>query len=116
MSDDYPSPVVNYSQTVTVDGQTIPEAFYFYPELYCSKGFCPLSLAQITGYVPSLAGNALYLAIFAALLLAQLFLNVKHRTWGFLTGMIGGLVLEILGYASRVQLYKNPFDPDWFKM
>ena len=102
--------------TVDVDGWTIPEAYYFYPDLYCNTTVCPLALAQITGYVPSLGGNALYLVIFALLIVAQIFLGIKYRTWGFLAGMIGGLVLEILGYASRVELNKNPFSDNWFKM
>lgn len=116
MSSDIPPVAVNYSMTVVEDGWTIPAAYFFYPDIYCNITSCPLSLAQITGYVPSLGGNVLYLTIFVLLLIAQAFFGIKHRTWGFLIGMIGGLVLEILGYASRVELNKNPFDPNWFKM
>lgn len=116
MSNDYPPVAVNYSQTIPVDGWVIPLAYYFYPEIYCNTTVCPLSLAQITGYVPSLGGNVFYLAIFALLIVAQVFLGIKHRTWGFLGGMVGGLVLEILGYASRVELHQDPFDGNWFKM
>lgn len=48
-------------------------------------------------YVPSFAGNATYLSIFAILLVPQLYLGIRHRTWGFLTGMVVGGLLEISG-------------------
>lgn len=35
-------------------------------------------------------------------------------TQGYLVGMAGGLALEIIGYAGRVQLHFNPFPFDPF--
>lgn len=81
----------------------------------CTISTCPASFRQIQ-YTPSLAGNSLYLAIFCLALVAQLFFGIRHKTWGFLAGMIGGLALEILGYISRVKLHDNPFSDTWFKM
>ena len=78
------------------------------PADFCKLGTCPLSEANFT-YVPTLAGNALYLGLFALMLVVQVFLGIRYRTWGFLVGMIGGLVLEIIGYAGRIQLHFNPF-------
>ncbi len=66
------------------------------------------------GYVPNLGGNIFFLAVFAALLPANLFLGIRRRTWGFLVGMTGGLVLEAVGYGSRVRLNSKPFDYDSF--
>lgn len=83
------------------------------PGDYCTLDTCPLSLANFS-YVPTLAGNATYLALFALMLPIQVFLGIRYRTWGFLAGMIGGLALEIVGYAGRVQLHFNPFPFDPF--
>ncbi|KAH7012357.1 putative RTA1 domain protein [Macrophomina phaseolina] len=83
------------------------------PSDYCTLDTCPLSEANFT-YVPTLAGNATYLAFFALLLPIQLFLGIRYRTWGFLAGMTGGLVLEIIGYVGRIQLHFNPFPFDPF--
>ncbi|KAI9888105.1 MAG: hypothetical protein M1823_000040 [Watsoniomyces obsoletus] len=66
------------------------------------------------GYVPNLGGNAFFLAVFAALLPINLFLGIRHRTWGFLVGMTGGLVLEAVGYGARIRLNSKPFDYDSF--
>ncbi|KAK4865527.1 hypothetical protein LT330_009315 [Penicillium expansum] len=78
------------------------------PSDYCTLAICPLSEAHVE-YVPSLAGNAFYLALFAVLLVAQLVLGIRYRTWGYLGGLFGGIVLEIIGYAGRVQMHYNPF-------
>ena len=74
----------------------------------CTVETCPLDWATIR-YVPSLAGNVLYLAIFAIILLFQGFLGSRHRTWSFFSAMIGGLVLEVIGYAGRLQMHDNIF-------
>ena len=49
-------------------------------------------------------------------MLLQLGLGIRYRTWGFLGGMFGGLVLEIVGYISRIQLHFNPFAKNPFLM
>jgi len=76
--------------------------------LYCTLATCPLSYATVH-YVPSLAGNALFLAIFAFLLVIHALQLWKYRTWSFSGSMIGGLILEIIGYLGRVQMHFNPF-------
>lgn len=81
----------------------------------CTISTCPASFRQIE-YTPNLAGNSFFLAIFCLCLVAQLFLGIRYKTWGFLAGMVGGLALEILGYVSRVKLHDNPFSDSWFKM
>ncbi|RAH70547.1 RTA1 domain-containing protein [Aspergillus aculeatinus CBS 121060] len=78
------------------------------PSDYCTLEICPITEAYVY-YVPSLAGNAFYLALFAVLLGAQLILAVRYRTWGYLAGLFGGLVLEIIGYIGRIQLHSNLF-------
>ncbi|KAF4761369.1 hypothetical protein N7455_012618 [Penicillium solitum] len=78
------------------------------PSDYCTLAICPITEAHVE-YVPSLAGNAFYLAVFAVLLVAQVVLGIRYRTWGYLGGLFGGLVLEIIGYAGRLQMHYNPF-------
>ena len=60
-------------------------------------------------YVPTLFGNALYAAIFAIFLVPQVWFGIKFKTWGFMAGLLGGLLLEIMGYIGRVQMHSNPF-------
>ena len=65
-------------------------------------------------YIPTLAGNVFFLALFGLALLWQCILAIRYRTWGYLFGMFGGLVLEILGYVGRVQLHYNVFSEPKF--
>ena len=93
---------------------SFPTNYCIPPEL-CTLSTCDLTEAHFT-YVPTLAGNSLYLAIFAVVLILQIGLGVFYKTWGFLVGMIFGLVLEIVGYAARVMMSKNPFTSNPFLM
>ncbi|KAI9924203.1 hypothetical protein MW887_007153 [Aspergillus wentii] len=79
----------------------------------CTIGTCPMTLANFD-YIPNLAGNVFYLALFGILLLSQIGMGLYWRTWGYLIGMTGGLVLEVVGYIGRVQLHYNPFPFDPF--
>jgi hypothetical protein len=74
----------------------------------CTLNTCPISEAEVH-YVPTLFGNAFYIAIFIILLGVHIFQGIYYRTWTFMSAMIGGLLLEIIGYASRVQMHYNPF-------
>lgn len=81
----------------------------------CTVTTCPLSCAQVD-YQPTRAGNTMYAAAFGLLLVAQLGLGIKYKTWGFMVGMICGLVLEVVGYAGRIMLHDNPFNFNNFIM
>ncbi|KAJ5752226.1 RTA1-domain-containing protein [Penicillium odoratum] len=74
----------------------------------CILATCPITEAYVY-YFPSLADNAFYLALFAVFLIFQLGLGIRYKTWGFSAGLFGGLVLEIIGYAGRLQMHDNPF-------
>lgn len=82
---------------------------------YCTLSTCDLSEAHFT-YLPSLAGNSFYTAVFGTVLLLQIGLGIFYKTWGFLVGMIFGLALEIVGYAARIMMSQNPFTPNPFLM
>jgi hypothetical protein len=84
------------------------------PDL-CTLQTCPIQLAHVQ-YIPTLAGNALYLAIFGLALILQLLFGISNRTWGFLAAMLGGLILEIIGYTARLQMHSNPFAKSPFLM
>jgi hypothetical protein len=85
------------------------------PDDDCTLQTCSLLQAHYQ-YLPSLAGNALYVAIFVLLLVAQIFLGVRSRAWGYMAGISCGLVLEIIGYVGRVQMHSNPFIDQPFLM
>lgn len=81
----------------------------------CTVQICPLTYANLN-YVPTFAGNLAYLIIFAILLAIQIVLGVRYKTWGFLVGMVCGLLLEIIGYAGRVLLHDDIFNFNYFVM
>ncbi|KAL5354407.1 phospholipid-translocating ATPase rsb1 [Pseudogymnoascus australis] len=77
------------------------------PEL-CTIATCSLEYAYFE-YIPNLIGNIIFLAIFGVLVVPQLFFGIKFKTWGYMAGMLVGLLLEIMGYVGRVQIHFNPF-------
>ncbi|KAF3389260.1 Sphingoid long-chain base transporter RSB1 [Penicillium rolfsii] len=81
----------------------------------CTLQTCPLSYAHIS-YLPNLAGNSFYVAVFASLIPVQLLLGFYTRTWGFVVPIICGLILEVLGYVARIKMRANPFIDRWFTM
>ncbi|MCJ1478748.1 hypothetical protein MMC13_007432 [Lambiella insularis] len=81
----------------------------------CTLSTCPLSMAHLT-YRPTLPGNALFAGLFGLCLGAQILLSVRYRIWGFLGGMFGGIVLEVIGYIGRILMYSNPFIQSNFLM
>ncbi|KAL8726140.1 MAG: hypothetical protein Q9166_006897 [cf. Caloplaca sp. 2 TL-2023] len=81
----------------------------------CTTKTCPPELQQID-YIPSLPGNAFFLALFALILIFQLAFGFRWRSWSFTGSMFGGLVLEIIGYVARIQIHDNPFKSDHFLM
>jgi len=65
-------------------------------------------------YVPTLAGNALYIAIFFVLLIIQIAQGIIYKTWSYMICMICGLVLEAVGYGGRIGMHLNPWDSNQF--
>lgn len=103
-------------QNLTFAGQ--PTVFnittYNDPSL-CTLSTCPKDYATIE-YLPNLGGNTFYLAWFAAFGTIQVILGIYYHTWTYMTAMLGGSILEILGYAARVLMHDNIFNFNWFLM
>src|SRR5213080_3247161 len=80
-----------------------------YPD-HCTYQTCPIEDYGQIRYIPSLAGNVFYVALFGLFLFVQIFLGVRYRTWGFLASMVGGIILEIIGYTGRILLHFDDFN------
>lgn len=65
-------------------------------------------------YRPDVAGNLIYAAVLGAILLTQIGFGIRYKTWGFLTGMFCGLLLEVLGYLGRLWIHAKPFESNAF--
>ncbi|KAI9819296.1 MAG: hypothetical protein M1827_007453 [Pycnora praestabilis] len=85
------------------------------PDEDCTLSTCSLLQAHLQ-YVPSLPGNAIYAAIFTLLIVCQTGFGIRYKTWGFMGGMFGGLILEIIGYIARIRMHFNPFTKSPFLM
>lgn len=76
----------------------------------CTLDTCCLSEQAYLQYLPTVAGNAAYAAIFGVILVAQTGLLIAYpKTWGFYIGIAACLILEIVGYIGRILLHNNPF-------
>lgn len=60
---------------------------------------------EFLAYQPSIAGNAVVAAIFGLLATAVAVLGVWYRTPLYSAVMIAGLLMEVMGYASRILLH-----------
>ena len=81
----------------------------------CTLDTCCLAQSHFN-YRPSFGGNVFFAVIFGVLILPQLALGIYYKTWGFAVAMFFGLALEVVGYASRVLLYNDPFSDNPFLM
>lgn len=81
--------------------------------LDCTLETCPLDHGYIH-YRASLPGNSFMIGAFSILVPPAIYLGVKYKT-GLYTGVfVTGLVGEVVGYAGRILLNKNPFEKDNF--
>lgn len=80
----------------------------------CTLATCSVKEYGQIEYIPNLAGNAIYAGIFGLLLASQLFLGIRYKTWGYLVGMLFGLLLELLGYVGRLMLHNDIFNKNSF--
>ena len=85
------------------------------PSYKCTLETCCLAQSSFL-YLPSYGGNMFFAVFFGLFIIPQLGLGYWYKTWGFAVGMVMGLVLEVLGYVSRVQLHNSPFADNPFLM
>ena len=75
----------------------------------CTLKTCPIRLSYYN-YLPSLAANGTFLALFAFSLCCFLLqVGLSRRFIGFTIAMVSGCVLEVLGYVGRIMSWYNPF-------
>ncbi|KAI1625272.1 RTA1 like protein-domain-containing protein [Exophiala viscosa] len=86
---------------------------YSIPSEECTVSTCCLMQASIH-YLPNLSANATYLAIFSALFVLQAILVLTYRTWKFSIPMLCGVLLEMVGYAARLWMRSEIFQPNPF--
>lgn len=85
------------------------------PVANCTLATCCLVQSNFF-YIPSYGGNIFFAIYFAMLLIPQLILGIYYKTWGYLVGLVLGLVLECIGYVARVQIHNSPFAANPFLM
>ncbi|KZL69567.1 parasitic phase-specific protein psp-1 [Colletotrichum incanum] len=80
----------------------------FGPKANCTLEVCPLE-ASLLRYQPSIQVNGTFIALFALAMFIHTFQGLRSKNWGFMASMIGGCLLEIIGYVGRLILHDNPF-------
>lgn len=66
--------------------------------------------------MPQLAPNALYLSIFALLLLIHFAQGVRYKTWDIIGIMGAATLLEVIGYAAKVCMHIDSYAKKMFTM
>ena len=83
---------------------------------HCTLDTCPITDGYFY-YRPSLAANAVLLALFSLSLLGFLLqVGLSRRFIGFTIAMVSGCILEVIGYAGRIGGWKNPFSQVLFTL
>lgn len=80
----------------------------FGPKANCTLEICPLQ-ASLLQYQPSIPVNGTFIALFALAAIIHAVQGFRAKTWGFMSSMIGGCLIEIVGYVGRLILHDNPF-------
>jgi hypothetical protein len=74
----------------------------------CTPETCCLAQSYFL-YVPDYASNLFFAIFFGVFVIPQVYFGVKYKTWGYMAGMVLGLVVEVLGYVGRLMLNGNPY-------
>ncbi|CAM1509006.1 Fc.00g027450.m01.CDS01 [Cosmosporella sp. VM-42] len=94
----------------SADPQMMPpnNVIIFGPDSNCTLDICPLEWS-VYKYRPSLPTNIVFLILYALAMAVHIYLGVRWKSWGFMTFMILGCFVEIIGYVGRIIMYNNPF-------
>ncbi|RGP81133.1 rta1 like family [Fusarium longipes] len=85
----------------------------FGPDSPCDLDTCPIDWS-LYGYRPSLAANIVFLVLFSLAGIVHIYLGIRWKSWGFMTGMLLGCMSEVIGYVGRIMMYYNPFSYNGF--
>ena len=96
-------------------GAVIPPPYIkvFGPGANCTLDLCPVEIS-VYGYRPSLAANAVFLALYVVSGVIHAWLGRRWRTPFFAAAMVLGALNATAGYAGRIALHANPFSFDAF--
>jgi hypothetical protein len=60
-------------------------------------------------YLPNLAANITFLAIFGFFFLTHAFLGIHYRIYSYMVAVLLGVTLECIGYGGRIGMYYDVF-------
>ncbi|KAG5292804.1 parasitic phase-specific protein PSP-1 [Histoplasma ohiense] len=69
---------------------------------------CPVEFTPL-GYFPNLGANIFFCCCFGIFFFVAFVVGVWKKTWTFTFAVTGACVLECVGYAGRILIYKNPW-------
>lgn len=106
---DYPAKYAQYYQFLLLCGEnSCPDTYYDFID-HCTVDICPIESSNYN-YLPSLAANGVFIALFCASLVCFLGQGLLSRKFiGFTVAMVCGGILEVLGYAGRIMSHNNPW-------
>jgi RTA1 like protein len=85
-----------------------PHSISYGPNENCTLATCSV-LTSVLRYRPSLAANAIFVALFGLSFVVHAVQGVRWRTWAFMVAMLLGCAVEMVGYGGRIMMYRNPF-------
>lgn len=97
-----------YQYLALCQEHSCPDAYYDFTD-HCTVQICPIDSSNYN-YLPSLAANAVFIALFGVSLACFLGQGLLSRRFiGFTVVMVCGDILEVLGYAGRIMSHNNPW-------
>lgn len=101
-------PPGNMTGNGTLPPVQIPNFIFFGPDANCTLDLCPIEWS-LYGYQPSLAANGAFIALFAIAAMIHIYLGIKWRSWWFMSCMVAGCMICIVGYIGRIIIHFNPW-------
>lgn len=91
-------------------GSGLPDGLIvFGPDANCTLSICPVEWS-VYQYRPSMASSIAFIVLYALAMIIHIYLGIRWRTKFFMSFMVIGCIIEIVGYGGRIMLYNNPFD------
>ncbi|KPM40284.1 hypothetical protein AK830_g6277 [Neonectria ditissima] len=90
------------------DRQPPDNLVIFGPDGNCTLDLCDIQWS-VYKYQPSLAANITFIVLYAIAMGVHIFLGFRWKSWWFMTFMILGCLVEIIGYIGRIIMHYNPF-------